>query len=74
MYRALLSRDAGNMGIALKVPSPFLERLLPPDVGVQALHPRTFGYVEQHFSMDATSIQEDTWGINLKDLDLLSSA
>jgi hypothetical protein len=38
-----LSRDAGNKGTALKNPTPFLERLLPPNVGVSALHPRTSG-------------------------------
>jgi hypothetical protein len=46
--------------------TPILEHLLAPSVGVAALHPRTSGYSDHHFSIDAISIQEDTWGINLK--------
>jgi len=29
--------------------SPFLEHLLPPNMGVKALHPRTFGYFQAEF-------------------------
>jgi hypothetical protein len=52
--------------------SPFLEHLYPPSVGVQALHPRTFGYRVPHFSILAGAIQEDARGINLKISDFLS--
>jgi len=46
--------------------SPFLEHLLPPSVGVAALHPRTYGYIELHFSILGIAIQEYARGINLK--------
>jgi hypothetical protein len=49
MYRALLSRDAGNKGTAWKNPTPFLEHMLPPNVGVSALHPRTSGEISLAF-------------------------
>jgi len=35
-------------------------------VGVGALHPRTYGYNELHFSILSISIQEYARGINLK--------
>jgi hypothetical protein len=47
--------------------TPLLEHLLPPDVGVHALHPRTYSViVEGILAQEIESIQEDAWGINLK--------
>jgi hypothetical protein len=34
-----------DIGIAKKKNTPILEHLLPPSVGVSALHPRTSGYM-----------------------------
>jgi hypothetical protein len=47
--------------------TPLLEHLLPPDVGVHALHPRTYSVIDEEIlAQEAESIQEDRRGINLK--------
>jgi hypothetical protein len=56
--------------LAIRTPhiwvSPLIEHLLPPYMGVLALHPRTYGYAETNSSIDANSVQEDGWVIYLK--------
>ena len=47
--------------------TPLIEHLSPPDVGVHALHPRTYSVIDEGIlAQERESIQEDARGINLK--------